>query len=120
MQEGLYVFQGVAGSSPDVRPGAHVAEDGDYTIFVELTVDPRKVTEACGRKRLHLVVRVIEQGEVKLLRLLPVAVAVQRASDHRIRDPDDVVAVESPPHIGGRCRRRVVKGAVLVAHDQHL
>ncbi|MEU7923461.1 hypothetical protein [Micromonospora zamorensis] len=45
-----------------MRPGAHVAEGGDYTIFVELTVNPREVPEASGCKRLHLVVMVIEQG----------------------------------------------------------
>lgn len=62
MQEDLYVFQRVAGSPPDVRPGAYVTECGDYPIFVELTVNPREVPEASGCKRLYLVVRVIEQG----------------------------------------------------------
>ncbi|MFG1872665.1 hypothetical protein [Micromonospora arborensis] len=45
-----------------MRPDAHVAECEDYTIFVELPVYPREVPEASGGKRLHLVVRVIEQG----------------------------------------------------------
>jgi hypothetical protein len=76
MQGKLDVIQCIVGSSPDVGPGTRLAECDDYTIFVELTVDPCQVPEARGGERLHLAVIVIEQGEIELLRFSPVAVAV--------------------------------------------
>ena len=74
MQEGLDVIQRVGGSSPEVGPGARSVEGNDYPIFVQHTVDPCEVPEACGGERLHLSVIVIEQNKVELLQFSPVTV----------------------------------------------
>jgi hypothetical protein len=79
MQEDLDVVQRIGGGPADVGPDPCLTERGDYSVFVELTVDPCQVPEARGGERLHLMVIVIEERKVEILRFPPVAI-VTRAS----------------------------------------
>ena len=99
MQEELDILQRIARGTPDVGSDAHLPKRGAYAGFVELTVNPCHVPEAGGGQRLRLVVIVVEQSQVEILRLLPVAVAVQGAPHHGSQGAADVIALQSCPHI---------------------
>ncbi|WP_159079503.1 hypothetical protein [Plantactinospora sp. BC1] len=116
MQEQLDVLQRVGHGPSDVRPSARLAQRDDDTILVESTVNPREMPEAGGGERLDLVIVMVEQGQVELLRLPPVAVAVQRASHHGVEGAREVSAIESVPDVGRPCRWRIVERTVLVRH----
>ncbi|WP_203779626.1 hypothetical protein [Actinoplanes philippinensis] len=117
MQENLDILQRVASGRPDVGPGTCLAKRRDYATLVKLAVNPRHVPQAGSGECLDLVVIMIEQGQVEILCLSPVAVAVQRASDHGVQGTGDVLAVQGHPYLVRPCGRRVMKGAVLMAHD---
>lgn len=76
VQEEFDVLQGVGGSTLNMRADTPFTQGGDDQPFVKSTVDPGQVSEAGGGERLHLVVIVIQQGQVEILRLFPIAVAV--------------------------------------------
>ncbi|MEV6306107.1 hypothetical protein AB0M02_42315 [Actinoplanes sp. NPDC051861] len=116
MQEDLDILPCVASSPPDVGPSTCLTKRRDYAILVKSAVNPRHVPQAGSGERLDLVVFMIEQGQVEVLRLSPVAVAVQRASDHGVQGTGNVLTVQGHPYIVRPCGRRVMKGAVLMTH----
>ncbi|GGO22277.1 hypothetical protein GCM10011576_41420 [Micromonospora parathelypteridis] len=73
MQEELDVLQGVGGSTPNMRSDRPFTLGGEDAPLVEPTVDPCQVSKAGGGERLHLVVIVIQQSQVEILRLFPIA-----------------------------------------------
>ncbi|MFF0723062.1 hypothetical protein [Micromonospora sp. NPDC003816] len=102
MEENLYVLQGVGGGTAEVwnRPGS--VQRSDYSAFVQLTIDPRQMSQTCCGKGADLAVVVPEQLEMQFLQLFPVSVAVQRGADHGIQGAREVTAIERYAYLGRR------------------
>lgn len=56
------------------RPGS--VQRSDYSVFVQLTIDPRQMSQTRCGKGADLAVVVLEQLKMQVLQLFPVSVAV--------------------------------------------
>jgi hypothetical protein len=76
MEENFYVLQGVGGGTADVWNRSGSVQRGDYSAFVQPTIDPRQMSQTRCGKGADLAVVVLEQLEMQFLQLFPVSVAV--------------------------------------------
>ncbi len=85
--------------------------------FVQLPMNSGQMSQARRGQGADLVVVVLEEFQVKLLQLFPVAPVVEGGADHGIERRRQVTAIQRGSNVGRCGGRWILEDAMLIRHQ---